>query len=352
MVEERFNPDMLVLARRSREWTQGELAQRAGTTQGRISKIEHGLLEPPSALVETFAKILNYPRSFFFQRAFMQGLPYWFHRKRKKLSQRTLDRIHAEVALRIIHVQQLLQSATVGEPSLPQMDLDEFAGSVEDIARAIRQRWQLPSGPIPDLTAVVENAGVLVVPCDFGLSEVDAIGVRLQGLPPLMFINNAAPVDRMRFTMAHELGHLIMHGLPTAEMETEADCFAAEFLMPEIDIRPQLHRLDIPALGVLKKLWRVSMQALLNRARQLKTISSLAYVALLKKIAALGFRRREPPEFDISPERPRLLEEVFRYHLTTLKFQRDQLMEVLRVSADDYARLYSFGGPQLRLVAG
>ncbi|MHC5879723.1 ImmA/IrrE family metallo-endopeptidase, partial [Streptococcus pyogenes] len=66
---------------------------------------------------------------------------------------------------------------------------------------------------------------------------------------PVMLINaNAAP-DRKRLTLAHELGHLVLHSTnPTENMETEATAFAAEFLMPESEIRPELRRLDLGKL--------------------------------------------------------------------------------------------------------
>lgn len=350
MPEIQFNPEMLVLARRSREWTQGELAANTGTTQGRLSKIEHGLLEPTEDLVGAFAKELRYPREFFYQRALMRGLPYWFYRRRKLVAQKTLDRIHAEIALKMIHLQRLVQSADIGDSSIPQFDIDDYSGSVADIARAARKYLQIEAGPIRNLVELIENAGCVVVPCDFGITQVDAIGVREPGLPPVMFVNTMAPTDRMRWTVAHELGHLVMHDLPTDQMEQQADEFAAEFLMPEADIRPHLYRVDLAALGILKRVWRVSMQALLFRAKQLKTISQATYVKVMKQISALGFRRREPAEFDLSPEQPRLFHQILDFHKTALKLDDSDVLRILTIYADDFRRLYSPGSGHLRLV--
>lgn len=353
MAEEgRFNAEMLTLARMSRSMTQGELAEQVETTQSRVSKIEHGLLEPTDDLVNEFSRVLEYPPAFFFQHGYMQTLPSWFYRKRKQIPRAILDRVHAEIAIRIRNIAKLLRSTDIQSPrSVPQIDIDEFNGSVQDIARHVREHWEVPSGPIANLIELIEQAGTLVVPCDFGVTEIDAVGMRLQGLPPLMFVNTHAPTDRLRFTMAHELAHLIMHALPNEDMERQADLFASEFLMPELDIRPQLQRVDLTMLGVLKRIWRVSMQALLMRARQLQVITATKYRILWKQMSALGFRSREPGELDLSPENPHLLQSVLSFHMTRLNMSMDDMLKMFRLYEKDYKRLYLTTPQRLRLVS-
>jgi Zn-dependent peptidase ImmA (M78 family) len=281
----------------------------------------------------------------------MQTLPSWFHRKRKHLPRAVLDRIHAEIAIRIRNISKLLQSTDVTAPQIvPQIDVDDFSGSIADIARHVRERWAVPRGPIANLIDLIERAGALVVPCDFGVSEIDAVGMRLQGMPPLMFVNAGAPTDRLRFTVAHELGHLIMHSLPNQDMEEQADLFASEFLMPELEIRPQLQRVDLTVLAVLKRVWRVSMAALLVRAKQLKVITQAKYTALWKQMSALGFRRREPGELDLAPETPRLLDELLAFHRERLSMSLDDLLALFTLHDRDYRRLYISSTQRLRLV--
>ena len=92
--------------------------------------------------------------------------------------------------------------------------------------------WLVPDGPISNLTASCERAGIIVVWCDFD-APIDEITMRVRDLPPCIFLNGGATADRMRFSLAHELGHIIMHRIPTDEMEDEANRFAGEFLVPE-----------------------------------------------------------------------------------------------------------------------
>lgn len=351
MIEGYFNAEMLTLARMSRSMTQGELAEQADTTQGRVSKIEHGLLVPDPDLLKRFAEVLDYPVEFFAQQGYMQTLPSWFHRKRKHLPRAVLDRVHAEIAIRIRNIEKLLRSTDIEAPEIvPQVDIDDYSGSVADIARFVREIWNVPRGPIADLIQLIESAGVLVVPCDFGVSEIDAVGMRLQGMPPLMFVNAHAPTDRLRFTVVHELGHLIMHSLPNEDMEEQANNFASEFLMPERDILPQLQRVDLTMLGILKRVWRVSMAALLMRARQLKVISASKYRYLWKQMSALGFRSREPVELDLAPETPHLLQTLFAFHQQRLHMSLDDLLKMFSLYENDYRRLYVTNTQRLRLV--
>ena len=158
-----FNPEMLTLARMSRGLTQTDLAHAIETTQGRLSKIEHGFFVPPEDLVERLARELKYPRDFFFQPGYMNTLPSWFHRKRKHLSQITLGRIHADIAIRVRNIAKLLMQTDVKAVlKLPQLDIDQFEGNAEQVAQTVREQWALPRGPIQNLVEMLERAGVLL----------------------------------------------------------------------------------------------------------------------------------------------------------------------------------------------
>lgn len=85
---------------------------------------------------------------------------------------------------------------------------------------------------------------------------------------------NAAGNAAQRFSLAHEIGHLVMHtGVATAEMEAEANQFAAELLMPAETIRKQLRLVQLRDLGQLKAIWHVSLAALIYRAREIGEIT-------------------------------------------------------------------------------
>lgn len=327
--DSRFNPEMLTLARQVREMTQEDLAKAVGMSQARISKIEHGLL-PADDIVDVLATQLDYPSDFFFQEGHNYGLPVRYHRKRASLGQRVLDRIHAAINIQALQLRELLKSAAVDpELELRRIDVDTFDGAVEEIARAVRSFWRMPRGPIANLMGLLERAGIVLIPMDFGDPEIDAVAQVVPGLPPMIFFSIHAPMDRLRYTLAHELGHLIMHALPTPIMEKEANRFAAEFLMPAADIAHQLTRVTLSLLATLKAVWRVSMAALLERAKGLGTITQRQYIRFRSELSRRGYLRHEPAELDLPAEHPTLLKAIVEFHMQQLGYGLRELAEVV-----------------------
>jgi Zn-dependent peptidase ImmA (M78 family)/DNA-binding XRE family transcriptional regulator len=348
--ELRFNVDMLRLARNVREFTQADLAKAAGVTQALISKIEHGLIAQPSdEVVQKFSKAVRFPPEFFFQEDRAIGFPHFHYRKRAKLGAKALDHIGAVINIRRQHVSKLLRSydKPVAKP-IPQIDLDESGSTPEKIAERLREYWMLRRGPIDNLTDVIESAGGIVIFCRFKTSLLDGISFRAEGLPPLFFMNRDMPGDRLRFSLAHELGHMVLHSVPDddAKMEAEAHRFAAAFLMPASDIRPYLTSAKLSSFGKVKAFWKVSIKALIKRAHDLKLITDNQYRWLNVQYSKT-FSGGEP--ITIPLEEPSRLAQMIKYHLKELDYSMSDLASLLAVYPDDLERAY-VKGPRLRLV--
>jgi Zn-dependent peptidase ImmA (M78 family)/transcriptional regulator with XRE-family HTH domain len=339
--ESQFNGRMLVLARESRGMTQKQLADVLRVPQSRISMIEMELRPVPIDLLDQLAEVLHYPREFFFQRSNLAGVGVSevFHRKRAHVAKSVLAQIYAQIEIRFLHLDALLKSVDI-ECKIPRLDIQEFRGNAEEVARVVRSKLEVPRGPISNLTELLEDAGVLVISFDFGTREVDAISRWLPSLSPVMFVNTESPTDRVRHSLAHELGHLVIHDLPTPEMEEEADAFASEFLMPERDIRHELHHIDLARLALLKKYWRVSMASLLFRAKTLGTITPNQARYLWTQMSRAGYRLREPLELDARSEVPHLLYELVEVHLRELGYTREDLRKVLKLEPDEMLAAY------------
>jgi Zn-dependent peptidase ImmA (M78 family) len=153
----------------------------------------------------------------------------------------------------------------------------------------------------------------------------------------------------MRWTLMHEVGHIVMHRFPTENMEREADQFAAEFLMPASQIKPQLHSITLAKLASLKPYWRVAMSALLRRATDLGTITPRAKQYLWMQMGMHGYRNHEPVE--IPPEEPTLLKELLDFHRERLGHDSQELAKIMRVKEselmEEYLRDGSLGGLRL-----
>ena len=199
----------------------------------------------------------------------------------------------------------------------------------------------VPDGPVKNLAALCERAGVLVVHCEFA-EQVDGVTMRLRDVPPIVFLNQKAPADRMRHSLAHELGHLIMHSVPTETMEEEADQFAGELLAPASQLRSDLigGRVTLERLVQLKMYWRVSVASLLYRAGAAGFISKNQSDYLWRQLSARGWRKREPDETQFPPERTQLFEHIISLHADTLKYSAADFAALLHLDDDDVRRLY------------
>jgi Zn-dependent peptidase ImmA (M78 family) len=346
-----FNHFLLLLARQYRERSQSEVARAAGLNQGHFSRIENGLLPdgPSDDNVRRIAKALSFPPSFFYQSDKLVGLPisvHPMHRKKESVGERVLKKMHAELNLRLIHIRKFLTSVeTEAKLPLPWIDVDE-GGGPREIARKIRSAWLLPSGPIENLTECAERAGIYIIWCDFE-AAVDGVMMRLPDLPPCIFLNRKSPPDRMRYSLAHECGHAIMHRIPTDNMEDEANAFAAELLAPERELRREFigGNLTLERLARLKASWRVSMQFLLYQAAQIGWINQYRSQLLWKQISSLGWRTREPPETDFPYEEPKLFPEIINLHARDLGYGISEFAELLHLEPNDLRALYGLQGP-------
>ena len=338
------NHEMVVLAREYRNLTQEELARLITLTQGTISKIEGGLAPDKSdELIGRIAVALNFPIEFFYQRGERLGFgsSSYYYRKRSFMAAADRKRITGVVNLLRLSIRRLLTSVEL-EPSrkLPFLSLDEFGGSPEHVARALRSNWNLPDGPIKNITALMESAGVIVVPCDFGTDAMDATSLRLTDMPPLVFISKTIPGDRWRFTLAHELGHLVMHDTPRETMEDEADQFAAEFLMPESELKAQFSRyprLRMQDLANLKPYWKVSMAALLMRAGTTESISQAQSKALWIQMSKAGYRMKEP--VPLAAEKAENFEGLFSYYLKELGYSVEEMARLMAMYPEEFSKL-------------
>jgi transcriptional regulator with XRE-family HTH domain len=218
------NPLMLTLARDSRQLTQSDVARemtalRGGgprITQGYVSKAEAGAVSVTGERLELFARVLDYPVGLLT----VPGGVYGFgtacvhHRKRQSFTAAAGRRIHAYLNLARIQMGLL----TRGVSDQPKNAFFRFPLSVIDTARdaaaEVRARWEVPPGPVDSMVELLEQAGGLVIRRRTPSAGWDAVSQWPEGESPVFLLNAATPPDRQRFSLAHELGHIICHPTP------------------------------------------------------------------------------------------------------------------------------------------
>jgi Zn-dependent peptidase ImmA (M78 family)/transcriptional regulator with XRE-family HTH domain len=357
-----LNGEMFRLGRQFRGLTQREFAEAIGAEPSGVSRIENGIIQPSPELAERASAKLDLPLAFFSQPERPYGLPISVHpmwRAKASVSQHSVDQCLAELNLRIIHVRRLLRPLEY-EPvtPLPEIDADSQEGGPEAIAGLVRRAWLMPAGPVHDLISWVERAGCFVMFTEMPDAAMSGVTLRVPDMQPCIFLNKNMPTDRMRHTLAHELGHLIMHRYPSKDMEDEANAFASAFLMPAHDIRAYFagKKIDLRLLATLKPEWRVAMQSLLYRATTLGYVNDSQARYLWQQFSIRKWRLREPPELDLQPEAPTLVNKLLALHMERLGYTLQDLAAVTALHPTETARMYGLNQtsakkPSLRVVS-
>ena len=249
--------EAIMTARVAKGMTQEDLAASTSLTQAALSRYEHDLREPDPEVLKRIADALGVTPELLKRAGRMEGgIAVSSHMRRRATAKATVWKsLEAQLNMVRLHATRLSDELSVNaQLQVPSWDPQDVPP--DEAARRLRSMWRMPSGPVHSLSPWLDAAGILVVLRDFGYgSRVDGLSQWADGFP-VMLINSTAPTDRLRMTLAHELGHVILHcnDVPM-DAEKQANLFASELLMPAQEIRPSLHGLTIGRLGDLKRYW-------------------------------------------------------------------------------------------------
>lgn len=304
-------------AREIRGLTQTELADKVGVNQSAIARIENKNLFPSDDVLNQIVIQTGFPKSFFLNKPsvdFQLGSLLF----RCKASITLKEKCEAIQYGRIIY--EIYEKVRNNTSPFP-VRLPKLEGSPEEGAKITRSEMGLsPDTPIRDLIRVFEKMGVLIfaIPKVFENKDAFSLWEGKNFDIPLVFISSGKPGDRLRFSLCHEIGHLVLHSKLAgniSKLEKPADRFAAEFLLPEQAMRNAIvPPVTLFSLAALKPVWGVSIQALVYRAKDLELITDRQYKYLNMQISKRRWKKREPSNLDIPVEKPRLFRK-FAEHL-------------------------------------
>lgn len=305
--------DVLLVLRRAADITQEELVVRLGITQAALSRYENDLREPDDEMIDRLGEALGVTPDFLRHGFRMRGaIAVDAHMRRQKTTKPSdWKRIEARLNMLRMHSSYVLERVPL-RPQSHVMQVDPDEHTPDEAAAMLRAAWRMPVGPVRNLTRWVESAGVIVVEEDFGTHRIDGMS-QWAGDHAVIILNAALPTDRKRLTIAHELGHLVLHNQYMGlDVEDQANQFAAEFLMPAHVIGVQLSSLTLGKLSDLKAEWGVSMQALFERAYRMGRATAEEHQSFHRQMNSRGWKTREPGSDLLSPETPELAASVGR----------------------------------------
>jgi Zn-dependent peptidase ImmA (M78 family) len=340
----------LLLARESRGITQKTMAEAIeGLNQGNLSKMEKGVLPISEEMIGRVAKYLDYPVSFFYKESQSRKLNSFFYRKRVTMPNRELTMLEARFDTARIAIDELLDSVEIPEFDLPS--ISTFSGiTPKEVARRTRLFLGIQKGPIENFVKTIERHGIIVVFLEDAPEKFFGVTMFTNKAVPVIFINGDKSGDNKRFTLGHELGHLVMHlredvySLDEKDMDKEADAFSSEFNMPEQECRGDLLNVKYKDLPTIKMYWKLSKAAICYKAKEMGMLGDSQYRYYMMQLSKSGQRKKETEYIDIDD--PSLLRKIVKVHLEDLEYSKKELETLTGLSDNDLETIL----PQTQLV--
>ncbi len=324
-MDRKFDGSRLRFARLYRGKTLTELAKETEISKQMISQYENNDSRPSYDKISILAEALDYPHDFFMQadQYNPQADATYF---RSLLSAGKMDRSSQKYKLMMIAELYMALAEYISFPSLnlPNVSFsgndseiddvvhEQAISELEECAMMARQKWGLQDEPIDNFQFLLEQNGILVSGYPTNTQDIDAFSQRtLVGDQHLFIIavdQGQKGEARIRFDLAHELGHILIH--PWSEplediskdefkmRENQANMFAGAFLLPKNSFIQDIMAFptDLEYYLFLKKKWKVSVAAMLYRARTLGVLSFNQYQYLMRQYSKKGWRKHEPDD--------------------------------------------------------
>ncbi|MEA1062843.1 MULTISPECIES: helix-turn-helix domain-containing protein [Enterobacterales] len=344
-----FYGERLRLARLLKGYTLQELGDAVSVTRQSIHQYESDVRAPANDVRNALAEFLQVSSAFFGLPLSGDVKPEQCHfRKRQTTPAGVKERVQAYSTILEQLVTELHEHLDMPENGFNLIDNSKIVELtpplIEKIAEGARVRWGLtPDAPIDNMVNVVENQGAIVT-CFDGVSEkVDALSVNRKF--PIIIRNTAKEsACRMRFDLAHECGHLIMHdGIETGckQTEREADAFASAFLFPRKSFAREFPvclgaggAIDWKKVYNLKVRWKVSARAIIYRAHFLGFINAQQYRNANVWFSQTRQTKKEKLDDQIPLEEPHVLEESLIILKEQLGISFEMLAEKFKVKPE------------------
>lgn len=340
-----FNFRQLIFAREYRGFSQSELASNIkGLSQSNLSKYEKGFGSISDDIILKTIEFLGFPPTWLEYN--ISNLPENAHyRKRTTISKKGKTEIENCNRLIGYIVDQMSDSIEWPEFRFNPLNIED-GYTPESIAKNTRKSLKIsPNEPIKSIFNLFESYGIIVVELEIN-EKFDGVSFISDRGNPIIIINKAFSNDRKRFTLAHELGHLLMHDFPIPDYrnneknkENEANRFASEFLMPSEFIKNSLYNLRLSNLAELKRFWLTSMSSIIRRARDLNCISEDKYTYLNMELSRDGKKKNEDGRVFI--DEPSLFIEAYKLFKNELDYSDTDLSNAFSIPTDVIQRFCS-----------
>lgn len=304
-----FNGNRLKLARIYRNYSITDFARKIDVTKQAVLQYEQNEINPKPETEFKIITTLSFPREFFYQENIENiNVNNTFFRALSTTKKIDLQTQEIKTEFIVIIYNFLRKYFNYPQLNLPNIELTD-ENSIEDIAMEVRNYWNLGEEPIINMVNLLENNGIIVSTLNVENKKIDAFTqehqIDNQKQYCVILSNDKQSNARRNFDAAHELGHIILHrniekleeytDEERKELEEEANNFAAAFLLPKNAFFNDLKNpTGLEEYKELKRKWRVSIAAMIMRARQLNRLNNTQFLDLMKLMSYKKWRKNEP----------------------------------------------------------
>lgn len=329
-----FSGRRLEDARKEIGLTISALSNLTKVSRTTLSRLENGaLLHPTSETVFAIASALKKGYAFFFpsNEIVMKETTIPSFRSLQSKSKLSNDQAmiqlrKCELVIQCLYKFVMPRFLDLDEGYLESIDpLNLHASDIEDIAAEIRDKWGLGTGAIRPLITILENHGIICSRANLP-DNVDSINISFrssEGAPEtsLILFKSSQNYFRQRFSLAHELGHIVLHHCVTKEelekntkeFEMQANRFASSFLMPAQKFIESTRKTTLDGATEIKMVWGTSAQAILRRFLDTGLITESKFSYLQREVSRRGWKRQEPLDAKTPAESPYYLRAGFSF---------------------------------------
>ena len=321
--ERKVIPYRIKQARVSRGLSMVELSELVSVSKQAISQYEMGKNAPSKAILNSIAMVLKYPISFFYKpiprNENASSAVFFRSRKTARVKALSAAREKIEIFREISdYLEQYVDFPALNLPKITYEDdgTDPIDNEqIEQYAMTLREYWGLGKSPIDNLMSVVQKNGIMVSKMQLRLNKLDAFSVWFDNKPFIFLSSDKDTNVRIRFDIAHELGHLLMHADYYSEedlknpaiydkLENEADRFAGAFLLPKESFSRDVFSTSLDHFIQMKAKWKASIACMIYRCDTLGILSANQIKYLKNQMTTRVYWRKEPLDREMPVEKP------------------------------------------------
>ncbi len=250
-----------------------------------LRNYENGISFPKNEVMSAILRVLDVKIDTLFRPFTIDWSNVKFnYRKKSKLSGAKIDEIIQNIhdkAERYVELTEIMSISATADECIAQCRINSVYNNddARRIAMCARNSLGLGTEPIVNMQNVVERMGVKLLPINAD-EQFDGVHFQCNGHIFICYNNSLESVERKRFTIAHELGHLLLNIPDTIndkEVETLCHSFASEFLLPTQKLYELLganrKNIALPELKNIQSLYGISIDAIMQAARDLNIIT-------------------------------------------------------------------------------